>query len=135
MVEWGRVQAKLAKSITEVFMEETKANVQFQSIPFKRLEETMTPKATSHTRALTGIDQPLHMNDMSIEELMAQHMNKEQQRSLPNILEVKSDKEDVDNKEAITLMSGGELEEFIIEEIDANEFKKLVSKEEESTSP
>ena len=71
MVEWKRVQAELAKSRTELFMEETKANVQFQSIPLKSLEETMTPKATSHTQVVTEIEQPPHMKDMSIEELMA----------------------------------------------------------------
>ena len=48
---------------------------------------------------------------------MAQHIDEEkkkvdftfekQQRSFPTILEVKSEKEDVDNKEAITLMNGG----------------------------
>ena len=95
----------------------------------------MTPKATSHTQAMTKIEQPPHMKDISIEELMAQHMNDEQQRSLPNILEVKPEKEDMDNKEAITLMSGGELEELIREEVDANDLKKLVAKEDESTSP
>ena len=62
-------------------------------------------------------------------------MNEEQQRSLHNILEVKPEKEDVDNKEAITLMSGGELEELMREEVDANELKELVAKEDESTSP
>ena len=66
---------------------------------------------------------------------MAQHMNEEQQRSLPNILEVKPGKEDVDNKEVITFMSGGELEELIREEVDANELKELVTKVDESTSP
>ena len=43
--------AKLAKTRVELCMEETKANVQFQSIPLKRLEETITPKATSHTQS------------------------------------------------------------------------------------
>ena len=58
----------------------------------KSLEETLTLKATSHTQAVTKIEQPPHMKDMSIEELMTQHMNEEQQRSLPNILEVKPGK-------------------------------------------
>ena len=77
MVEWRRIQAELAKSRTEVFMEETNANVQFQSIPLKSLEETMTPKAASHTQAVIEIEQPTRMKDMSIEEIMAQHMNEE----------------------------------------------------------
>ena len=41
------------------------------------------------------------MMDMSIEELMGRHMNEEQQRSLPKILKVKTEKEDVNNKDAI----------------------------------
>ena len=72
MAKWRRVQAKLAKSRNELFMEETKANVQFQSLPLKSLEETMTPQATSHTQAVIEIEQPPDMKDMSIEELMAQ---------------------------------------------------------------
>ena len=48
---------------------------------------------------------------------------------------MKPEKEDVENKEANTLMSGGELEELIREEVDANELKKLVAKEDEPTSP
>ena len=75
MAKWRRVQGKFAKSRIELFMEETKANVQFQSIPLKSLEETMTPQATSHTQPVIKIEQPPHMKDMSIEELMAQHIN------------------------------------------------------------
>ena len=56
MAEWRRVQAELAKSRTELFMEETKANVQFQSIPLKGLEKTMTLKATFHTQAMTDME-------------------------------------------------------------------------------
>ena len=49
---------------------------------------------------------------------------------------MKLEKEDVDNKEAITLRNGGELKELKREEVDANELKDLVAKEEEeSTSP
>ena len=99
MAEWRRVQVELAKSRTEVSMEETKANAQFKSIPLKSLEKTMTLKATSHTQVVTKIEQPPHLKDMSIEELVAQYMNEEQQRSLPNILKVKPEKEDVDNNE------------------------------------
>ena len=50
MVEWRKVKAELAKSRVELFMEETKANVQIQPILFKRLKEEMTPKATSYTQ-------------------------------------------------------------------------------------
>ena len=64
-------------------------------------------------------------------------MKEEQQRSFPNILEVKPEKEDVDNKEAITSRNGGELKELKRGEVDANELKELVAKDkkEESTSP
>ena len=60
------------------------------------------------------------MKKMSIEELMTQHRNEEQQRSFPSILEVKPKKEDADNKEAITLRNGGEFKELKREEVDAN---------------
>ena len=95
----------------------------------------MTRKDTSHTQAVTKIEQPPHMKDVSIKKLMDQHVNEEQQRSLPNILEMKLEKEDVDNKEASSLMSGGELEELMREEVNSNELKELVAKEDESTSP
>ena len=46
------------------------------------------------------------------------------------------EKDDVDNKEAITLRNGGELKELKREEVDANKLKELVAKEEEGlTSP
>ena len=44
MAKWRRVRVKLAKSRNELFMEETKANVQFQSLPLKSLEETILHK-------------------------------------------------------------------------------------------
>ena len=69
--------AVLAKSRIELFMEETKAHVQFQSIPIKSLEETMTPKAISYTQSDVKIEQHPHINEMSTGELMAQHMNEE----------------------------------------------------------
>ena len=63
-------------------------------------------------------------------------MKEEQQRGFPSILQVKLEKEDVDNKEAITLRNGGELKELKREEVNANELKELVAKEKkESTSP
>ena len=69
-----------------------KANVQFQSIPLKSLEEIMTPKAISHTQSNVKIKQHPNMKEMSKEELMAQHMKEKQQRSFPSILEVKPKK-------------------------------------------
>ena len=53
--------------------------------------------------------------------------------SLPTILDEKSEKEDVEHKEAITLMSSGEEDPKRVE-VDANELEELVTKEEESTS-
>ena len=53
---------------------------------------------------------------------MAQYMKKEQQRSFPANLNGKSKKEDVEHKEAITLISGREEEPKRVE-VDANELK------------
>ena len=69
--------AELAKTRAELYMEETKANVQFQSIPLKSLEETITPKATSHTQSEIMIEQHPQKKELSIEELMVLHMKKE----------------------------------------------------------
>ena len=74
------------------FLEKTKAKVQFQSIPLKSSEDTMTPRAISHIESELKIEQHLNMKEMSIEELMAQHMKKEEQMSFPSILEVKPEK-------------------------------------------
>ena len=57
---------ELIKSRTKYFMEETRASIQFQSIPLKSLEETMTPKAISHTQFNVKIEQHPHMKEMSI---------------------------------------------------------------------
>ena len=98
MDELSISMVELAKSRTKLFMKEKKANVQVQSIPLKSLEETMTPKAISHTQSNIKIEQHPHRKEMSIGELVAQHINEEkkmakmlskgQQRSLPTILEV-----------------------------------------------
>ena len=60
-----------------------KANVQFQSIPLKNLEEIMTPKAISHTQSNAKIKQHPNMKEMSIEELMAQHMKEKTTKEFP----------------------------------------------------
>ena len=125
---------ELAKSRTELFMEETRANIQFQSIPLKSLEETITPKAISHAQSELEIEQYPNVKEMSIEKLMAQDKKEEQQRSFPSILKVKSEKQDVDNKEVITLTNGGELKELKRERVDADELKELVTKEEEDSN-
>ena len=64
---------------------------------------------------------------------MAQYMKKEQQRSFPSNLDEKLEKEDVEHKEAITLMSSGEREPKRVE-VEANQVEKLDAKENESTS-
>ena len=74
------------------FLEETKAKVQFQSIPLKSSKETMTQRAISHIQSELKIEQHPNMKEISIEEVMAQHMKEEQQRSFPSILKVKPEK-------------------------------------------
>ena len=103
---------ELAKSRTKLFMEETRVNVQFRSIPLKILEETMTLKVISHTQFDVKIEQHPHMKELSVGELMAHHMNEEkkiakmsverQQRSLATILKASS-KEEMEYYEDITL--------------------------------
>ena len=51
MTKWAKSRAK--------FMENTRANLQFQPTPLKNWEEATTPKATSHTQLVTEIEQPL----------------------------------------------------------------------------
>ena len=126
--------AKLAKTRAELCMEKTKANVQFQSIPLKSLEETITPKATSHTQFEIMIEQHPQRKELNIEELMVQYMKKEQERSFLTNLDEKPKKEDVEHKEDITLKSGGELEKLQRVEDDAHELKELVVREDESAS-
>ena len=114
--------AELAKTIAEICMEKRKAIVKFQTIPPKSLEETIIPKATSHTQSEIKIEQHQQMKELSIEELMSQYMKKEQQRSFPTNLDEKPKKEYVEHKEAITLMSGREEERKRVE-VDANELR------------
>ena len=62
------------------------------------INEEMTPMATSYTQSKFEIHQPLQEKEMSIQELVAKHMNEEekmenlsfkgQHESLPSILEV-----------------------------------------------
>ena len=46
----------------------------------------MTPKAISHIQSELKIGQHPNMKEISIEELMAQHMKDEQHRSFPSII-------------------------------------------------
>ena len=70
---------ELAKSRTELFMEEVRAIIQFQSIPLKSSKETMNPKVISHTQSDVKIEQHPHMKESSIGELMDQHVNEEKE--------------------------------------------------------
>ena len=104
----------------------------------------MTPKAISHTQFDVKIEQYPHTKEMSIGELMVQHMNEEremtkmsskgQQRNLSTSLEV-SPEEEIEYYEDITLKSSGNLEKLQRIEDDAHELKDLVVKEKEPTSP
>ena len=66
---------ELAKSRTELFMQETKADVQFQCIPLNSLEETMIPKAISYSQSTIKKEQPLKEKGISVQELVAKYMN------------------------------------------------------------
>ena len=56
-------------------MEKTRINVQIQPVPLKRLDEEMTPRATSCAHLGISIEQPPQEKGMSIQELVAKHMN------------------------------------------------------------
>ena len=53
---------------------------------------------------------------------------------MPSILKVNLEKEEMEYYEDITLRNGGELENLTRIDVDANELKELVAKEDESTS-
>ena len=56
-------------------------NLKIQSKQIKRLEEKMTLKTIPHTQSVTEIEQHPQMKELSIAELMAQHMNEEKQKA------------------------------------------------------
>ena len=70
MTSLEEVMDELVKSKAEI-MEETRANVQFQSMPLESLEETMLLKATSHIQSKNEIEQHPRMKELSVGELMA----------------------------------------------------------------
>ena len=100
---------------------------------------------TSYTQSKFEIHQPLQEMGVSIQELVAKHMNEEErmeklsfegeQESLPSILEVIREEEDLSYNEDITSSNDGELEKLQRVENDAQEWKTLVAKEDEPTSP
>ena len=97
------------------------------------INEEMTPMATSSTQAKFEIHQPLQEKRMSIQELVAKHINEEekmaklsfegQHESLPSILEVIREGEDLSYNEDITTSNDGELEKLQRVENDAQEWK------------
>ena len=136
--------AKLAKWRAKLFKEEASTNVQIQPIPLERLEEEMTLWATSYTQTKIEIYQPLQNEEMSIQELMAKHMNEEknmakmsfegQHESLPFLFEV-IEEEYLSYNEDIISRSKEELKKITREDDNAQDSKTLVVMEDEPTSP
>ena len=82
---------------------------------------------------------------MSIQELVAKHMNDEenmakmsfegQHKSLPSILEVIREEEDLSYNEDITSRNNEELEKLTRGDDDVQDLKALIVMEDEPTSP
>ena len=135
---------KLTKSRAELIMEKTRINVQIQPIPLKSLDEEMIPRSTSCTQLGIELEQPPQQKGMSIQELVAKHMNEgknmvnmsfeEQHESFSSILEVIREEEDLSHNDEITSRNH-ELEKLQRVENDVQELNALVAKENESTSP
>ena len=93
---------ELAKTMVEMPKEEASANIQVHPIPLKCLKEEMTPKDTSYIQLGLEKEQPLLEKGMSIQELVAKHVNdgenmdkmsfEGQHESLPSIIEKKKKK-------------------------------------------
>ena len=66
---------ELAKIMDEKPKEKVSVNIQIQPIPLKCLKEVMTQKATSYTQIGLEKEQSLQEKGMSIQELVATHMN------------------------------------------------------------
>ena len=136
----------MAKTKAERPKEEASVNIQIQPISLMCLKEEMTPKAISYTQLVLEKEQPLQVKEMSIQELVAKHMNKGenmakmsfegQHESLPSILEVIREKEeDLSYNKDITSRNNEELEKLIRGDDDAQDLKTLVVMEDEPTSP
>ena len=127
--------------------EDASVDIQIQPIPLKRLKEEMTPKATSYTQLRLEKEQPLQDKGMSIQELVAIHMNEGenmtkmsfegQHESLTSILEVirEEEEEDLSYNKDITSRNNEELEKLMTGDDDAQDLKVLVVMEDEPTSP
>ena len=141
--ELAITMAKLVKSRDELIMEKPGINVRIQPVLLKRLDEEMTLRATSCTYLGIEIEQPPQEKGMSIQELVAKHMNEGknmvntsfegQHESFLFILVVIREAEDLNHNDEITSRNN-ELEKLQRVENDAQELKALVVKEDESTS-
>ena len=108
------------------------------------IKEEMTPMATSYTKSKFEIHQPPMEKRMSIQELVAKHMNEGknmvemsfegQHESLSSLLEVIEEEEDSSYNEVFTSRSKEELEKIIRRDDDVQDLKALVVMEDEPTS-
>ena len=136
---------ELAKTMVEMPKEEASFNIQIQPIPLRHLKEEMTPKATSYIQLRLMKEQPLQEKGMSIQELVAKHMNEGENMakmsfegphgSLPSILEVIGEEEDLSYNKDITSRNNEELDKLIKGDDDAQDLKAFVIMEDEPTSP
>ena len=143
--ELAFVMVELAKTMAEMPKEEASFNIQIQPIPLKLLKREMTPKATSYTQHRLEKEQPLQEKGMSIQELVSKHMNEGeniakmsfegQHKSLPSILEVIREEEDLSYNKDITSRNNEELDKLTKGDDDAKDLKAFVVMEDELTSP
>ena len=136
--------AELAKTMAEMPKEEGGFNIQIQPIPLKCLKEEMTPKVTSYTQLRLEKEQPLQEKGMSIQELVAKHMNggenmakmsfEGQHENLPSILEVIREEEDLSYKKEIISRNNEKLDKLIRGDDDAQDLKAFIVMEDEPTS-
>ena len=143
VAELKRVHVECITSQVQ-FMELTRANVQIQPSPFQSLKEEMAPKATSYTQLGFEKEQTKEEESMSIEELVAKYMKKQenmatmsfegQHESSPSTLGVNIEEENLRYNEEITSRDNEELEKFETVENDAQILETLVVKEDGPTS-
>ena len=136
---------ELAKPMAEMPKEEASFNIQIHPIPPRHLKEEMTPKATSYIQLRLKKEQPLQEKGMSIQELVAKHMNEGENmakmsfegehESLPSILEVIREEEDLSYNKDITSRNNEELDKLTRGDDDAQDLKAFVVMEDEPTSP
>ena len=77
MAELERVHAKCVRSKNQ-FMELIRTNVQIQPTLFKSLKEEIASMATSCTQLTFEKEQPKKDHNMSIQELVAKYMKKQE---------------------------------------------------------